>query len=353
MPNVNFLMSAQSSNSRKHHDMMKKLAFENFLTPLQEAILRTLLYYDIFRYPLNADEIHRFLGAQITDHVAINKSLFALRDCGAIFQFGKFFSINSDSSLVERRRKGNEMAKNFLYIARKKANFISKFPFVRGVMASGSLSKGYMDDTSDIDFFIVTTPNRLWIARTLLVMYKRVFLLNSHKYFCVNYFVDETHLGIEEKNLFTATELATILPLYGSQQYLDLHEANVWLKNFFPNFKPLATADVPVASASWVKRAVENCINLFGDSFERFCHKITMARWKKLYEKSYSATDFDIAFKSRTYASKNHPSNFQRVIIEKYEEKLKAFGLSPYPADENSRHLVRIGTLLKHSVGGV
>lgn len=352
MQNVNFLMSAQCSSSRKRHDM-KKLAFENFLTPLQDAILRTLLYYDIFGYPLTADEIHLFLGAKITDRSSINSSLLVLKESGSIFQFGNLFSVNSDHALIERRKKGNNMAKKFLNIARKKAALISKFPFVRGVMASGSLSKGYMDETSDIDFFIVTVPNRLWIARTLLVLYKRLFLMNSHKYFCVNYFVDENHLGIEEKNLFTATELATVLPLYGLQQYVNLHEANRWLKNFFPNFKLRPISEVPTTSTSWFKRAMESTFNLLGESFERFCHKITLARWKRHYGNSYSKEDFDIAFKSRSYASKNHPSNFQRVIMERYEEKLKAFGLSEYTADENSRHLIRIGNFHKQSASGV
>ena len=329
---------------------MKTLAFENFLTPLQEAILRTLLYYDIFRYPLNSEEVHLYLGAKIADRDHVDAGLLSLKNCGMVFQNENFFSVNSDSALIDRRKKGNETAKKFLDIAKKRATLISRFPFVRGVMASGSLSKGYMDERSDIDFFIVTVPNRLWIARTLLVLYKRIFLLNSHKYFCVNYFVDERHLGIEEKNLFTATELASVLPLYGSQQYLDLHEANLWLKNFFPNFKLRSTSDVPISSTSWRKRWLETCLNIFGDRLETFCHKITLARWKKHYEKSYSAADFDIAFKSRPYASKNHPSNFQRVIMEAYEEKLKTYGLSTYPIDENSRHLVQTRDVLEHSI---
>jgi hypothetical protein len=330
---------------------MEKLSFENFLSPLQQAILRALLYYDIFSYPLKADEIHLFLGAKIVDRYAFNAALSSLKDCGAIFQFENFFSVNPDSSFVERRKKGNERAKKFLDIARKKATLISRFPFVRGVMASGSLSKGYVDEKSDIDFFIVTMPNRLWIARTLLVLYKRVFLLNSHKHFCVNYFVDEMHLGIEEKNLFTATELATVLPLYGSKQYYDLHDANRWLKNFFPNFKLRGTDDLPVASISWKKRWLEACLDLFGNPLERFCHKITLDRWKKLYEQSYSAADFDIAFKSRPYASKNHPSNFQRVVMESYEDRLKQYGLSPYPLQESSRCMVDTGDVLQHSIG--
>lgn len=331
---------------------MKKLAFENFLTPLQERVLRTLLYYDIFKYPLKADEVYRFLGAKVADHTAVNESLLSLKDCGIIFQFEDFFSINADRSLIDRRKKGNAMTEKFLDIARKKAKLISKFPFVRAVLASGSLSKGYMDEKSDIDFFIVTVPNRLWIARTLLVLYKRVFLLNSHKYFCVNYFVDEIHLEIEEKNLFTATELATVLPLYGSKQYHELHQSNQWLKSFFPNFQLRSTDHVPVASTSWSKWFLEKFINSFGDSVETFCHRITLARWKRLYEKIYSPSDFDIAFKSRSYASKNHPSNFQSVVIEAYEERLKTFGLDTKPVDENSRFLILTGSLLQHSTSG-
>ena len=99
-----------------------------------------------------------------------------------------------------------------------------------------------MDEKSDLDFFIITAPKRLWIARTLLVMYKRFFLFNSHKYFCVNYFVDEDHLEIEEKNLFTATELATVIPLYGQVHYTNLLKANPWLKRFFPNYTPRSGA---------------------------------------------------------------------------------------------------------------
>jgi predicted nucleotidyltransferase len=254
--------------------------------------------------------------------------------------------------MIERRKKGNVMAIKFSDIARKKAKLISQFPFVRSVMASGSLSKGYADEKSDIDFFIVTIPNRLWIARTLLVLYKRVFLLNSHKYFCVNYFVDEKHLGIEEKNLFTATELATVLPLYGSKQYHELHQSNAWLKSFFPNFQLRNTENVPVASTSWGKWCLEKIISAFGDSLESFCHRITLARWKKHYEKSYSPADFDIAFKSRSYASKNHPSNFQRVVMEAYEERLKAFGLNNKAFNENSRFLLHREGLLQHSTNG-
>jgi hypothetical protein len=164
-------------------------------------------------------------------------------------------------------------------------------------------------------------------------MYKRIFLRNSHKHFCVNYFVDEDHLQIEEKNLFTATELATVIPLYGCQQYEDLHKANTWLKNFFPNYKRLDASRVPPSKLSLRKRIMEKFLNVFfADSLERYFLRKTLGRWKKLYQKDYSATDFKIAFKSKSYAAKNHDKNFQRKIMDLYEEKLRLNGIHMNPA---------------------
>ena len=334
---ANFLTSERSSNLLKLVEpFMKQLTFPNITTSLHKQVLRTLLYYDIFNYSLNCDEIFRFLGSGNVERSTVQACLATLKDRNLIYQFGEFYSMKNNKALIERRVKGNIEAEKFLHVARKKSMLISKFPFVRAVFASGSLSKGYMDEKSDIDFFIVTAPNRLWIARTLLVLYKRIFLFNSHKYFCVNYFVDEEDLEIEEKNLFTATELATVLPLYGAVQYENLQLANPWLKKFYPNFVLRNTADVPLGIVSSPKKLVESLINMFGgNAFERFCHKRTLARWQKLYMKDYSATDFKIAFKSKAYASKNHPSNFQKTITDLYEDKLKSYGIHDKTSDNN------------------
>jgi hypothetical protein len=296
---------------------------------IDEQIVRTLLYYDIFNYPLKSEEIFRFLGIHQREESSVISRLYHLKEQGIIFQFEKFFSLHNNRASIDRRIKGNKEADKYLVVARRKAKLIARFPFVRGVLASGSLSKGYMDKNSDLDFFIITAPKRLWITRTLLVMYKRLFLFNSHKYFCVNYFVDEDHLEIEEKNLFTATELATVIPLYGSTQYENLHLANIWVKAFFPNYNPRSTTNVPLSEISLTKRILEKLSNfIFGDRLEKYFQHKTLSRWKRLYQNSYSATDFKVAFKSKSYAAKNHDRNFQRKIMDLYEEKLQLRGMS-------------------------
>jgi hypothetical protein len=294
-------------------------------TTLGEQVIKTLLYFDIFNYPLKAHEVFNFLRVGGTSETEVAGCLNALAERNHIFRFGNFYSIQADENNIQRRIKGNTEADKYLKVAKTKARFIARFPFVRAVMASGSLSKGYMDENSDLDFFIVTEPDRLWIARTLLVMYKRIFLFNSHKQFCVNYFVDTAHLEIEEKNLFTATELATLIPLYNVDYYLALHASNQWVQDFFPNFRKRSIDHTERKHSNSFGRFCEFVLNPFVHTLDNFFMRMTRRRWNKIYGKNYGEKDFRIAFKSKRYVSKNHPKHYQKKILELYQLKLAQY----------------------------
>jgi len=284
-----------------------------------------LLYYDIFNYPLTNREILFNLSTNHVSLVEVNETLRDLSANGYIFQWNEFFSVQNNESLIERRKKGNEEAKRYLRLAERKGKFIYSFPFVRAVMASGSFSKNYMDDTSDLDFFVITEPGRLWISRMLLILYKRIFLFNSHKYFCVNYLIDSAQLEIEEKNIFTATELSTLVPLCGNEYYPLLIDKNQWLKKFLPNYQQ---REIQSANSHkyHFKRLSEKIIDLFGaDKIDSFFMNITQKRWEQLYKNKYPENDFKIAFKTKKSASKNHPKYYQKKVVDLYHDKLKQF----------------------------
>jgi len=293
---------------------------------LTKNVLCTLLYYDIFNYPLKKHEIIRFLGSSAADENSVNEVLQKLKTDELIFQFSDLFSVQNNEGNITRRILGNRRAEKYLTLAKKRARLIARFPFVRAVMASGSLSKGYMDDNSDLDFFIVTAPGGLWIARTLLVLYKRLFLFNSHKQFCVNYFVDLEHLEIEEKNLFTATELATLIPLYGSDYYTQLLDKNRWLLDFFPNYRSSSLDGVPATRQNTFKQLIETVMRkIFGVRLNSFFMNVSLLRWKRIYEKKYTSEDFYVAFKTKQYVSKNHPNHYQQKIRDLYTAKVNTF----------------------------
>lgn len=292
---------------------------------LEEQVVNTLLYFDIFNYPLKASEIFKFLKTKLNTVEDVEGCLNDMADRKYVFRFGDFYSMQNSEEPVKRRIKGNAEAEKWMRVALKKAQFISRFPFVRAVLASGSLSKGYMDEKSDLDFFIVTAPGRLWIARTLLVLYKRVFLLNSHKQFCVNYFVDSEHLEIEEKNLFTATELITLVPLYDYGLYRSILKSNPWVTGFFPNFRPPIAGEGSDRRPHRFKKLSEFLLMPVAQGLDRFFMAITLRRWNKMYGGRYSRADFAIAFKTRRYVSKNHPNHYQKKILERYDSKIEEF----------------------------
>jgi hypothetical protein len=151
-------------------------------------------------------------------------------------------------------------------------------------------------------------------------------LSNSHKYFCVNYFVDEAYPTIEEQNIFTATELSTLLPFYGANEYQYLLQRNGWVMKYFPNFRPRSVDQVSFSSSTGKKKLLESLINICAPRvINQFLRKLSLNRWKRIYEDHYSKEDFNLVFKSSQYASKNHPRNFQKKVLSLFEEKVKLF----------------------------
>ncbi len=296
------------------------------ITQVEVGILKTMLYYDIFDYPLTEDEILRSNSRPIDEYESLNEELEYLVSAEMLFKIQGFYLLHPKTELVERRLRGNHLAEKKMKLAIRIGRWIGSFPFVTAVMLSGSLSKGYMDQQSDIDYFIITQPGRLWLARTLLVLFKRLFLLNSHKYFCVNYFLDSHHLEIEDKNIFTATEIVTLIPAYNPDLYFKFIQNNQWVREFYPNFPPRTASSNLNGSKVLVKKVLQFVLdNRIGDRLDGYFREITNRRWVSKYAHLYQDNDFERAFRSRNYVSKNHPRDFQRVITSRYSRKIAEF----------------------------
>lgn len=297
------------------------------LCQTERAILHTLLYFEIFSYPLTAQEVFEFANCPAASADEVSEKLDGLVAQGVAFRVGRFYLAQPEPAWVSRREDCNRRADAALPVARRMARLIGGFPFVRGVCVSGSLSKHCMSTDSDIDFFIITEPRRLWLARTLLVLFKKTVLLNSHKYFCVNYFVDTEHLQIEEQNQFTATETATLLPMYGHEWYERFHAANAdWVRAFCPNFPKRATADTPPHTRSMLKKAAEWLLGgWLGERLDLWAMRATVGFWRRKFP-HFDEGEFNVALKSRRHVSKHHPMYFQKKVLRLLAEKKARLG---------------------------
>lgn len=285
--------------------------------------LKTLLYFSIFKYPLSAEEIYLFSAA--TDQSEIKNELEYLKKKGVISSDNSYYFLDGNLESVSRRIEGNKMAKSVMEKAIKKGVLIAKFPYVKAVGISGALSKNYHDKNGDVDFFVITESERLWVARTLLMLYKKIFLLNSRKFFCINYFISENSLEISEKNIFTATELLTLIPVSGD--FTSFYNQNQWVSNFLPNLETGKSSIKNLKNKPFITKAIELIFNTkIGNILEKLFLKMTLKKWNTKFQ-TLKKGDFDIAMKSTNGVSKHHPRNFQKKVIDRLNKRYNEFQL--------------------------
>ena len=290
---------------------------------IRKDILATLTYFNMFDYPLRKREIYIFL-AHKEEMDVFDMELNALVEASLVFTLGEFYCLFNNHALAERRRKGNEKAAAMLGKAGKAANLIARFPFVKGVAVSGSLSKRFADENADIDFFIITVANRLWIARTLLHMLKKItFLFRLQDCFCMNYFIDEASLCILEKNIYTATEVVTVMPLCGMAVFEKFYLANNWTKNYLPN-NYLHISPAGEIRRNWFTSMIESMFkNPLGNWVDTALMNKTARNWnRKTLENKKNSKGITLSMHVGKHFSKPNPENFQKRLLQRYQHCL-------------------------------
>jgi len=290
---------------------------------VKQDILATLSYFDIFNYPLTQTEIAQFLKSSFCQE-DFSESLNELIEENWVYKFDDFYMLQDNYSLVQRRRKGNIQAKAMLKTAEQIAGFLSAFPFVKGIAVSGSLSKNFADDHSDIDFFIITERNKLWLARTVMHCFKKVAILfKKQDLFCMNYYIDEEMLQIKEKNIFTATEIATLLPLRGICIFKEFFKENAWSKNYLPNHS-LRISYVEEAKNPFLKKAIEFIFrNQMGNLLDHLLMKLSVYQWnKKTRSGKLNKRGIVMSMDASKHYAKPQPHTFQKKFMELYEKKI-------------------------------
>ena len=300
------------------------------MSEIKENILATLAYFDIFNYPLTSGEIYLFLKNRY-DQSEYEDAIKCLVGSRSIYQFDRFYSLKNDYSLITRRHSGNKKAAELIKIADRVSNMLIKFPYVRGIAISGSLSKNFADENSDIDLFIITKANRLWIARTLMHAFKKLtYLVDKQDYFCMNYYVDEQQLEIVEKTIYTAIEIVTLIPLQGDAQFEQFYSSNAWTRHYLPNKIMRVSSAKPVKN-SWLKTIFETAFNnALGNTIDNTLMKITAGRWlKKTAMKKLNAKGKVLALDVDKHYAKPDPRNFQNKLLSQYENKISRLLVEP------------------------
>ncbi len=286
--------------------------------------LKTILYFSIFKYPITKEEVFKF--SKIKSKSQLDDELEQLLDNGIIYKFDEIYNIKNNYAWVERRLKGNIEAKKKMKKARKMANIMKYFPFVQSIMISGTLSKNYMDATTDIDFFVITKPGNIVISKFLMGTFRRLFARNS---FCVNFLLDWDNLYIKKQNIYTAIEIATLIPVVNYDLYEKfINTNNYWVLQYLPNIH-FHEQKTDVIKKSILKKSAESLLQTkpflkLGDWMRtKYLKKLGSGRAEQI--QSLHSNELEI---NKGIFKGHHFSYESRILalFELYQKDIKANG---------------------------
>ncbi len=288
------------------------------------AILRAVLYADVFDYALTLPQVHRYLEGEAMPLEAVRQALVSSPWlAGRVEMVDGYVVASGRAELARERGRRAERARRLWPAARWYGRWMARLPFARMVAVTGALSMDNVDGDDDIDYFIVTAPGRVWLTRAFSILLVRLARLTGTN-LCPNYLLADSALLQERRDLFVAHELAQMVPLAGKAVYERIWAANVWLVDILPNVLPLAQAE-PEASEGgpghWVQRALEWALGgKLGDVLENWERTRKLAKFRQqMAAVGAGAAALD---ESRV---KGHFHDYGTVALAEFEKRCRAY----------------------------
>ncbi len=174
---------------------------------LKEAIIRVIAFFDLFDYPLTAYEIREQLDRrwQLLDILEyLDKETSGL---APIFsRQNGFYFLSGRENIVAVRQERHNYGVRKIKIASRFARLFSLLPAVKMVSLANSLGQNNLRDGSDIDFFIISSPRRLWLTRLYCtglakLLNRRPHAENKKDKICLSFYAAADHLCLDDLRL--------------------------------------------------------------------------------------------------------------------------------------------------------
>ncbi|MDX1994478.1 MAG: hypothetical protein SF029_19000 [bacterium] len=298
---------------------------------VESAILRTVLYADVFDFPLTIHEIHHFLIA--AEPLPISQIEHTLAQSACLRQLlveqQGYIVCSGRETIISRRLEREEAARHLWPQALLYGRWLARLPFVRMVALTGALAMRNAHQGDDFDYMLVTSPGRVWLARLFAVVIVRLVKLRGGV-ICPNYVVAEDALEQRRRDLFIAHEIVQMVPLYGLDLYHQLRCLNLWADRHLPNASAAFYQESEQALGwGWrgFKQAAEVVLSgRVGDMMEHWEHRRKLRRFRSDLHTPYSDARLDHT------QVKGHFNDHGHYVMKHYESRLQHYGLSEQPA---------------------
>jgi len=204
--------------------------------------------------------------------------------------------------------------------------------------ATGSLATNNAAPKSDIDFFIIATPKRIWLCRLICSFVTHIAGIRRYgthiqDRICLNYYVSGDNLELHVKNLSNAHTYASLIPILDTRgHYKAFQEQNKWMKQYLTRF-PWNHAhskwyQEKTAMAKKLSRTFEILLeNPIGDSLEAMARFFQERKISKNVPKE-SLTRKDHLILSDGALMFHFPVSRNAEVEKNYQETIGKIGIS-------------------------
>ena len=210
---------------------------------LKDSILKTIAYFDLFDFPLTAEEVKEYLyNYKKPLHIKeVKGTLDQMVEDGQIEELKNHFVLKGRGLIVETRKARKFIAEKLWNRTKLYGQYMRAVPFVRMVAVCNNLSYNNPNEESDIDLFIVIKPGRMWLARLIISLILQFYGVRRYGNkvagrFCLSFFVTTNKLNMEPLQIkqldpYLAYWTKFLSPIYGENIYDEFRKENeVWIE---------------------------------------------------------------------------------------------------------------------------
>ncbi len=302
------------------------------MNPIDRAILRTVIYADLFNFPLTPSEIHHFLiHDQPVTLGQIETALKQSNDLKLHLHYrGEHVVCWERLALIEKRAQREAASQHLWPLALYYGRWLARLPFVRMVAITGALAvHNVADHDDDLDYMLVTQANRVWLARAFSIILVRLAKFRGVT-ICPNYVLAETALDQQRKDLFIAHEICQMIPLYGHPLYWEFRRTNAWTEAHLPNASEMfyQEPDYQVTGGwQWLKNLCESGLNgRLGGWLEQWEYKRKFRRFSPDLKQPDSSALLD------ENTVKGHFNDYGNPVLRRYRKRLREINVGTSPS---------------------
>jgi hypothetical protein len=285
---------------------------------MDRAVMKTIIYADMFDYPLTAYQIQRYLIGRKGTFRQVENSLKKLVKRKKIVYKDPYYFLGSRKGLIQKRQEREKHSQHLLREAKSIGLLLKIVPWIKLIGISGSLAMSNAKKDADIDLVIITTNNRMWLTRFLVLIILELIGKRRQRFgsiksargkICTNIFMESDGMHQSRHDLYTAHEVLQMKILWQRDNlYQDFLSDNEWVFKLLPNW--IHTEEIDPVTQTKIPKEGDRSI---GDMCERFSKYLQLWVMRKPSGKE----------RILEHALFFHPSDYLDEILTKYDKSCK------------------------------